>query len=83
LNQSLKALSRAQRVENVVLKSRELYYVVSIYNYYQLTLFLVLIGKFDQKSNFIPNWPELGHIRAEKGSNGEKTWFSRAEGGIT
>ena len=36
--------------ENMVFKSRELYYTVSMYNYYHLTLFLVLIGKFDQKS---------------------------------
>jgi len=25
-----------------------------MYNYFQLTLFLVLIGKFDEKSNFLP-----------------------------
>jgi len=36
-----------------------------MYNYYQLTLLLVLIEKFDQKSNFHPDWLELGLIRAE------------------
>jgi len=30
------------------------YYIVSMYKYYQLTLFLVLIGKYDQKSNLQP-----------------------------
>jgi len=49
----------------MVLKSRERYYIISIYKYYQLTLFLVLIGKFDQKSNFQPRWTKLGLIRAE------------------
>jgi len=38
--------------ENVIFKNHERYYIVSIYKYYQLTLFLVLIGKFDQKINF-------------------------------
>ena len=38
--------------ENVIFKHREWYYIVSMYKYYQLTLFLVLIWKFDQKSNF-------------------------------
>jgi len=40
-------------------------YLVSMYNYFQLTLFLVLIEKFDKKSNFRPDWPELGLIRTE------------------
>jgi len=44
----------------MVVNSHELYYIVSIYKYYLLTLLLVLIGKFDS-----PNWPELGLIRAE------------------
>jgi len=39
----------------VVIKGREWYYIVSMYKYYQLTLFLVLIGKFDQKLNFYPD----------------------------
>jgi len=30
------------------LKSREWYYIVSTYNYYKLTLFLMLIEKFDK-----------------------------------
>jgi len=49
----------------MIFKNREWYYIVSIYKYYQLTLFLVLIGKFDQKSYFQPRWPELGLIRAK------------------
>jgi len=28
-----------------------------MYKYYKFTLFLVLIGKFDQKRNFSPKWP--------------------------
>ena len=31
--------------ENIVFKSREWYYIVSMYKYYQLNLFLVLIWK--------------------------------------
>jgi len=38
----------------MVLKIREYHYIVSMYSYIQLTLFLVLIGKFDQKLNFRP-----------------------------
>jgi len=37
--------------ENVVLKSRELYYTDFMYKYFQLTLVVVLIMKFDQKVN--------------------------------
>jgi len=36
-----------------------------LYKYYQLTLLLVLIGKFDQSQIFSLDWPELGLIRAE------------------
>jgi len=49
----------------MVLKSWELYYIVSIYNYLQLTLFLVLIWKFDKSQILNPDWPEQDHIRAE------------------
>ena len=52
-----------KRGENVALKSQEYYYIVSNYNNVnQLTLFLVLIGKFDQKSNqtFILDRSEVG-----------------------
>jgi len=44
----------------MIFKSHEWYYIVLIYNYYQLTLLLALIEKFDQKSNFHPDWLELG-----------------------
>ena len=47
------------------LKNREWYYIISIYNYYLLIFLLVLIKKFDKMSNFHPDWPELGLIRAE------------------
>jgi len=49
----------------MIFKSRKGYYIVSVYKYYRLTLFLVLIGKFDQKPNFQPDWTKLGLIRAE------------------
>jgi len=49
----------------MVFKSHECYYIVSMYNYYQLTLFLVLIKIFDQKLSFHPDWPELGLTSAE------------------
>jgi len=59
----------------MVFKSREWYYIVSMYKYYQLSLFLFLIRKFDQKSNF---QPRLAWIRPYKSwiwPNREKTWF--------
>jgi len=46
----------------MIFKSREWYYIISIDNYHKLSLFLILVVKFDQKSNFIH---ELGLIRAE------------------
>ena len=49
----------------MILKSRELYYLVSMYKYYQFTLFLVLIWKYDKIQTFTPDFPELGLIRAE------------------
>jgi len=49
----------------VIFTNHELYYIVSIYKYYILTLFLFLIGKFDQKSNFQSDWLGLGLIRVE------------------
>jgi len=49
----------------MVVNSHELYYIVSMYKYYQLALLLVLIRKFDQKQTFSPDGPELGLIRAE------------------
>ena len=39
--------------ENFILKSREWYYIISMYKY-KLTFFLSLIRKFDQKSNSQP-----------------------------
>jgi len=55
---------------------------VCIYNYYKLNFFLVLIVKFNQKSNFRSGWSELGLIRPELAPNEEKTWFSRVVSGI-
>ena len=39
--------------ENFIPKSREWYYIISMYKY-KFTFFLSLIGKFDKKSNFQP-----------------------------
>jgi len=41
-----------------------------MYKYYQSIKFLYLIKKFDQSQTFIPDWPELGNIRAEYGPSG-------------
>jgi len=60
-----KSLIGPKRRENIDLKSQEWYYIVSIYNYYQLILFVVLIEKFNQKSNFRPQLASLDLIRAE------------------
>jgi len=49
----------------MALMSREWYYIISMYKSYLLTFFLILIGKFDQKSNFQRGWTKLGLIRAE------------------
>ena len=45
------------------------YYKVFMYNYHQLTLFLVLIWKFDQKSSF---HPQLAWSRPYKSQIGPK-----------
>jgi len=60
-----KSRVRPKQGENVIFKSREWYYIVSMYKYYYLTLFLVLNGKFDQKSNFHHQLAWLDLIRAE------------------
>ena len=65
------------RQKNMALKSREWYYIVSMYKYNQLALFVVLNGKFNQKSNSQPNWPELGVIRAELGITWGKHDFQK------
>ena len=36
-----------------------------------IKFFLVLIRKFDEKLNFHPDWPELGHIRVKEGPIGK------------
>jgi len=58
-------LYKSQVGKNMILKSRETYYIFSMYKYYQFTLFLVLIQKFNQIQTFTPDLPELGLIRAE------------------
>jgi len=44
-----------------------------MYKYYQLNLFLILIGKFDLKPNFQLFWPKTtsywGRIRNKHGKN--------------
>ena len=62
-------LNRAQTGKNVVLKSRDRYDIVSIYKYYQLTLFLVLIGSVTKSQTFGPDWPKPGLNRAQTGKN--------------
>jgi len=42
----------------MVVNSHELYYIVSMYKYYKLSLLLILIGKFEESQTFIPDWPE-------------------------
>jgi len=44
-----------------------------MYKYYQLNLFLVLIGKFDPKPNFQPFWRKLVLLEPNK----EQTWGKR------
>jgi len=46
-------------------------------------LFLVLIGKFDPKSNFSLEWPELGLKEPNSVKTGRKMWFSKADNSIT
>jgi len=40
-----------------------------MHKYYQLTLFLVLIGKFDKSQTFGLEWPKPGLSRAQIGKN--------------
>jgi len=67
----------------MVIKGREWYYISSMYKYYKLTLFLVLIGKFDKKSNFHPRLtrtkPYESRIAPKRGEN----MVLRAGSGIT
>jgi len=49
-----KELNRAKRGENVVFKGHGWYYTISIYKNCQLTFFLVVLKKFNQKSKFYP-----------------------------
>ena len=54
-----------------------------MYKYYKLKLFLLLIGKFDLKSNFQPRLADLDLIRADLGPNERKTLFSKVVNDIT
>jgi len=49
----------------MILKSREWYYIVSIYKYYQLTLFPVLFGSLTKSQIFSVDWSKLGLRRDE------------------
>jgi len=62
----------------VVLKYRAWYYIDPMYHYYLLTLFLILIKKLTKSQTFIPDLPEIGHIKAKQGPNMEKTWFLKS-----
>ena len=72
-NQLYKSRVGPKRIENMVLNSRKSYYIVSMYKYYQLTIFLILIGNFDQKLNFQPRlvWtrPYKSRIGLKRGEN--------------
>jgi len=65
----------------VIFKIREWYYIVSMYNYYHLTVFLVLIGKesLTKSQTFNPDWPDPGHIRANELKWGENMILNSQE----
>jgi len=63
--------------------SRELYYIVTMYKYYQLTLFLVLIGKFDQKPNFQPRLASTRPYKIRIGNNHGENMVPKVESSIT
>jgi len=46
-----------------------------MYNYHKLTLFLVLIEKFNKYLTVISDRPELGHIEPNKAQTGRKYSF--------
>ena len=50
--------------ENVIFKSQEWYYIVSMHKYYQLSLFLIL-ESFTKSQIFSPDWPKLSLIRSK------------------
>ena len=58
--------------ENIVIKIRLWYYTLSIYKYYQLTFFLILIEKIDQKSNFQPQLVWTRPYKSQIGSKREE-----------
>jgi len=55
--------------ENVIFKKQKWYYIISMYKYSQLTFFLFLIGKFDQKSNFQPLLAWIRPYKSRMGLN--------------
>jgi len=63
----------------MILKSREWYYIVSIYKYYQLTLFLVLFGSLTKSQIFSLDWFKLGFRRDEWAKWGENVIFKSHE----
>ena len=68
-----------KRGENVVIKIR-LWYTLSMYKYYQLTFFLILIEKIDQKSNFQPQLVWTRPYKSQIGSKlGENMVFGSRE----
>ena len=67
----------------MVIKGREWYYIVSMYKYYQLALFLVLIGKFNQKSNFYPRLAGTKTYKSQVGPKRGENVVLRAGSDIT
>jgi len=48
-------MNKAEAKENMIFKSREWYYIVSMHKYYQLNLFLVLIESLTKSQTFNPD----------------------------
>ena len=78
-NRPYKSRVGPKRIANMVLNSRKWYYLVSMYKYYQVTIFLNLIRNFDQKSNFQPRlvWtrPYKSRIGPKRGENLVFKWY--------
>jgi len=69
--------------ESMIFKNQKCYYIVLCINTTKLSLFLALIGEFNQKSNFQPRLTWIRPYKSQMGLNGKKTWFLRAGRDIT
>ena len=66
--------------ESVIFKNLKWYNIVCMYKNYQLTFFLVLIGKFDQKSNFQPLLAWISPYKSWWAKQGENEIFKSDKG---